>query len=259
MSNKKIISLKDFADKNDIRLKNQKIIVEEVSKIITEKFHYAKGQIKFNFDELLDTTQSEIYRVYLEYEQKYGEDVFKFFIKYLIDKGEIKNLSQTGEVLGKYFKLFDAFFLSIAQSRKSRAGKSFEAIHNVLFKKLEYPFDEQKVINGKPDFIMPSYDHFLKNPIDCIIFTAKRTLRERWRQIVTEGTRGLGFYLATIDEGISANQLVEAHGSRIYIVCPARIKNKFYKDKVNVLSFAQFFKDHLDPAMERWRRNNVIK
>lgn len=161
--------------------------------------------------------------------------------------------------MGEYFKLFDTFFLSLAQSRKSRAGRSFEAIHNALFKELSYPFDEQKVINGKPDFIMPSYGHFLENPIDCIIFTAKRTLRERWRQIVTEGTRGLGFYLATIDEGISSNQLTEAHNNRIYIVCPSRIKNQFYKDKVNVLSFTQFFKDHLDPAMERWKRNNVIK
>lgn len=258
-SSKKISILKDFASGNSIKLKDQKLIAAEVSKIITQRFNHAKEKIKFNFDELLDATQSEIYRVYLKYEQKYGEDVFKAFIKHLIDTGELKNLSQTGEVLGSYFKLFDTFFLSIAQSRKARAGKSFEAIHNALFKELKYPFDEQRVINGKPDFIMPSYDHFLKNPIDCIIFTAKRTLRERWRQIVTEGTRGLGFYLATIDEGISTNQLIEAHNSRIYIVCPARIKNKFYKDSINVLSFTQFFKDHLDPAMERWRRNNVIK
>lgn len=105
---------------------------------------------------------------------------------------------------------------------------------------------------------MPSYDHYVKNAIDCIIFTAKRTLRERWRQIVTEGTRGLGFYLATIDEKISSNQLDEARNHRIYIVCPEEIRSGYYSGKVNVLSFTQFFKDYLDPAMERWRRNNVI-
>lgn len=253
------INLKDFAEQNDIQLKDQRFIAVEVSKTITERYNYNKEKIKLNFDELLDETQIEIYRVYLKYEQEYGESVFKAFVKHLIDTGEVNNLSQVGEILGNYFKSFDTFFLSLAQSRKARAGKSFEAIHNALFKKLEYPFDEQRVINGKPDFIMPSYDHFLQNSIDCIIFTAKRTLRERWRQIVTEGTRGLGFYLATIDEGISSNQLTEAHSNRIYIVCPARIKNNFYKDKVNVLSFTQFFKDHLDPAMERWKRNNVVK
>lgn len=253
-----ITNLKDFADEKGIILKEQKYIAEEASQIITDRFNYNKEEIKLNFDALLDSTQDETYKVYLKYEQEYGGKVFDLFIKHLIDTGELTDLHQTGQVLGKYFKLFDAFFLSMAQSRRTRAGKSFEAIHNVLFKELGYPFDEQKVINGKPDFLMPSYEHFRENPIDCIIFTAKRTLRERWRQIVTEGTRGLGFYLATIDEEISSNQLAEAHQNRIYIVCPARIKMEYYSDKVNVLSFTQFFKDHLDPAMERWRRNNVI-
>lgn len=253
-----IINLKDLADKNGITLKDQKFIAEEASKIITGRFNYNKEQIKLNFDDLPDATHDEIYKIYLKYEQAYGEKVFTLFIKHLVYSKQITSLSQTGKVLGENFKLFDSFFLSLAQSRKARAGKSFEAIHNALFKKLDYPFDEQKIINGKPDFIMPSYLHFRQNPLDCIIFTAKRTLRERWRQIVTEGTRGLGFYLAAIDEKISSNQLSEAHLNRIYIVCPLRIKMKCYADKVNVLSFTQFFKDHLDPAMERWKRNNVI-
>lgn len=190
----RIDSLKNFAEQNNIKLKDQKVIAEEASKVITNRYKYDKDQIKSNFDTLLDATQIEIYNVYLKYEQEYGKKVFKAFIKHLIKSGELTSLSQTGEVLGKYFKLFDSFFLSIAQSRKARAGKTFEDIHNALFKKLDYPFDEQKVINGKPDFLMPSYKHFVNNPIDSIIFTAKRTLRERWRQIVTEGTRGLGFY-----------------------------------------------------------------
>src|SRR3990167_3854109 len=150
------------------------------------------------------------------------------------------------------------FFLSLAQSRKARAGKSFEAIHNALFKELSYPFDEQRVINGKPDFIMPSYGHYMNNAPDCIIFTAKRTLRERWRQIVTEGTRGLGFFLATIDDNISTNQLTEAHNNRIFIVCPEIIRKEKYSDAVNVLSFPQFFKDYLDPALARWKRNKIV-
>lgn len=44
------------------------------------------------------------------------------------------------------------------------------------------------------------------NAPDATIFTIKGTLRERWRQIVTEGTRGLGFFLATIDEGMKESQ-----------------------------------------------------
>ena len=183
MSTTNIRSLKEFADNKKIVLKDQKEIAAEATQSITEKYHYSKEQIKLNFDTLFNETQGEIYKVYLKYQYEYGKQVLCAFSDHLIIKEELKTLSQFGTILGKNFSLFDAFFLSLAQSRKSRAGKSFESIHNALFKELGYPFDEQRVINGKPDFIMPSYDHYIRNSIDCIIFTAKRTLRERWRQI----------------------------------------------------------------------------
>lgn len=254
----KIENLVEFAEDNNIKLENQEKIITEARDFIKKKYNYSVEKIKLNFDALLEETEKEAYRLYLKYEQCYGEKVFDIFIKELIKSGELGKIENTGKVLGKYFKLFDKFYLSLAQSRKSRAGKGFENIHNSLFKVLNYPFDEQVVINGKPDFLMPSAKHYRKNPMDCIIFTAKRTLRERWRQIVTEGTRGLGFYLATIDEDVSSAQLKEMLDHRIYLVCPESIKKKYYPDKVNVLSFRQFFKDHLDPKMKSWKRNKII-
>lgn len=158
------------------------------------------------------------------------------------------------------FTDLDRFYLSLTQSRKVRAGSAFEIVLKTLFKTLGYPFDEQQVINGKPDFLMPSRNHYDKNPMDCIIFTAKRTLRERWRQIVTEGMRGLGFYLATIDEEISGAQLGEMLNHRIYIVVPENIKNRIasYRQAPNVITFEDFFRQHLDPAVKRWKENRVI-
>lgn len=254
----KITDLKSFAKNKGIELMGQKKIAQEASEIVTSRYKYSDEEIKENFDKLLEETESEAYRVYLKYEKEYGEKVFWVFIENLINSGEISNIGQIKDVLPSYFNLFDKFFLSLSQSRRTRAGKSFEDIHNSLFKALNYKFDEQKVINGKPDFLMPSYEHWKVDPIDCIIFTSKRTLRERWRQIVTEGTRGRGFFLATIDKNVTNAQLEEMHKNRIYLVCPVSIKETYYKDRVNVLSFTQFFKDHLDPAMERWKRNNVI-
>lgn len=254
-----ISDLKAFATTRGIKLKEQKGIAEIASENIAQRFGYNKEEIKEHFDSLLEETEKEAYKVYLGFEKVYGESVFKTFADQLVQTGEISEVNQLGGILGKYFNVFDSFYMSLAQSRRTRAGHSFENIHNALFKELEYPFDEQRVINGKPDFIMPSFNHFTENPIDCIIFTAKRTLRERWRQIVTEGTRGLGFFLATIDDNVSTTQLIEMHRNRIYLVCPQNIKEKKYNDKVNVLSFKQFFKDFLDPAMDRWIRNGVIK
>lgn len=254
----KIDNLVEFAKERDIKLENQENIVNEARDNVKNKYKYSTDEIKSSFDTLLEETEKEAYKLYLNYERCYGEKVFDVFLKVIIKSGELKKLENTGKVLGKYFKLFDQFFLSLAQSRKSRAGKGFEKIHNSLFKILNYPFDEQAVINGKPDFLMPSVKHYRKNPMDCIIFTAKRTLRERWRQIVTEGTRGLGFFLATIDDKVSSAQLKEMLDHRIYLVCPENIKRKYYRDKINVLSFRQFFKDHLDPKIKSWKRNKII-
>ena len=108
--------------------------------------------------------------------------------------------------------------------------------------------------------MLPNIDYYRRFPVDCIIFTVKRTLRERWRQIVTEGTRGLGFYLATIDDSITANQLGEMAANRIYLVVPSRIKEDTnrYKSTANLLSFEAFFEDVLDPKMRTWKRSGII-
>jgi hypothetical protein len=250
--------LKAFADSSHIYLKHHKLITEEaVNNIVTSK-NLTVEEIKDNFDLIFSDIEKEAYRLYLIYEEIYGKEVFRAFIEYLYQSRRIQKISELKEILGEYFYSFDKFFLSLSQSRRARSGKTFESITNSLFKSLGYPFDEQIVINGKPDFLMPSEKHYRENPLDCIIFTTKRTLRERWRQIVTEGTRGLGFYLATIDKNISSVQLKEMLRHRIYVVCPQTLKDKCYNNAINVLSFRQFFKDHLDPAMKRWKDNGVI-
>jgi hypothetical protein len=254
-----INDLKDFAEKQGIKLLDQADIIRKAQKALADKYHFSPTQIKEHFDQLIEESEKVAYEIYKQYEKTYGEDVIIAMTQHLIDTKEISRLEDLPTVMKKYYKVLDDFYLSLANSRKSRAGKTFEKIHNGLFKILKYPFEEQVKIDGKPDFLMPSAEHYKKDAPDCIIFTAKRTLRERWRQIVTEGTRGNRFFLATIDEDLSEAQLKEMHDHRISIVCPESIKNSKYPDAVNVLSFKQFFNDHLDPAMERWKRNHVIK
>lgn len=250
----KLIAL---AIEKKITLQSREVVVKEATDNLTKKYNYTPVQVKAHFDELIYESETEAYRVYLAYEQTYGKKVIQNFIDHLIEEGEIKTTKDVGAALGKHFKFLDAFFLSMAQSRKSRAGKTFENIHNGLFKTLSYPFDEQAVINGKPDFLMPSVAYYRTNPMDCIIFTAKRTLRERWRQIVTEGTRGLGFFLATIDDNVSETQLKEMLAHRIYLVVPDEIKKRCYPTAKNVLNFKDFFEDFLDTALKRWKKQGV--
>jgi len=162
-------------------------------------------------------------------------------------------------VKDKFNELRD-FYKSISQSRASRAGGSFQNHIAFILQNLNYPFEVQKIVNGKPDFILPNVQLYHRTPGECILMTAKRTLRERWRQIITEGFRSPQYFLLTIDEKQSSNNLKEMAGHRIYLVVPERIKQTIlvYKTSGNVISLGAFFKDYLDPAMTRWKQAGII-
>lgn len=217
-----------------------------------------KQYIKANFSALIGETESTAHEIFKDHQRKCGTMALLEYFG--IDKGLIPATPNFAEAVQNSFEELNSFFLSLAQSRKARAGKAFEEIIKRLFKALEYPFDEQIVINGKPDFLLPGEAHYRRHAADCIIFTAKRTLRERWRQIVTEGTRGLGFFLATIDEDVTEAQLGEMKANRIYLVVEGRLKssNEKYRRALNVITFENFFRHHLDPAMERWKEAKIV-
>ncbi|MDR3561993.1 MAG: type II restriction endonuclease [Negativicutes bacterium] len=214
--------------------------------------------IKHNFSKLVESVQLDAYEEYLRNEVVAGRKALaKVFLPLTGKKPTAQDLIET---IGKHFHALDRFFLGLTQGRRARAGGAFEYLIKELFVQLRYPFSSQPIINGQPDFILPSVEHFRLHAADCIIFTVKRSLRERWRQIVTEGTRGLGFYLATIDEKIGANDLAEMNRARINLVVPTRIKalRADYEDAPNVITFEQFFRFHLDPGMKRWRAARII-
>jgi hypothetical protein len=214
--------------------------------------------IKRNFSKLIEQVQVDAYRVYLEAEKSAARKAFaKTFLPQL---RKTASPEEVIKLLGDNFYALDKFFLSLTQGRRPRAGSAFELLIRRLFLRLGYPFTLRPIINGQPDFVLPSIEHFEAHAMDAIIFTAKRSLRERWRQIVTEGTRGLGFFLATIDEKVAKRDLKEMRISRITLVMPKRIKEcrSDYRKAANVITFEDFFKFHLDPAMKRWRAKRVI-
>ncbi len=255
-----IDNLINHATSKGISLTHQSEIIREAVRRLTSSYLNTPEYIRDNFDKIFYDTLEMIYVVYLEHQERYGREVMQLFAEHLIASGEITDISSVGRALGGNFSVLDRFFLSLKQSRTMRAGQSFEKTVMALFRTLGYPFTEQPVINGKPDFILPSREYYEQNAPDCIIFTSKRTVRERWRQIVTEGTRGLGFFLATQDDEVSASQLQEMIRNRVRMVVPQQLKSRIshYRLARNVLSFSQFFTEHVDPAMARWKRLGVI-
>lgn len=252
-----VTKLKDWAEERGIELAGTEEICRETIDQLMEEYGDNPEELQNSFDDMIVEGERIAYQIFREHQQEYAEKVFQEFMDYLIENGEINGIEDTGEVMGERFELFKDFFMSLSQSRRSRAGTTFEYLHNFLFKELGYPFEEQPDIDGKPDFVMPSADYYRENALNSIVFTAKRTLRERWRQIVTEGARGIGFYLATIDRDLSDNAINEMKEHRIFVVIPEEIRIEEYEDYSNVISFSQFFDEHLEPKMNIWEREGI--
>ena len=212
--------------------------------------------IKNNFSSLVSDLQLAAYGHYLQAER---EVCGTRLVEYIKSQMTETNSADALSTVQRSFFVFDRFYLSLTQSRRQRAGASFEVVVQTLFRALGYPYTPQPELSGsRPDFVLPSVEHYQVFATDCIIFTCKRTLRERWRQVVTEGLSGQSFYLATIDEGISSPGLAQMKKLNVMVVVPDTIKTKFYSSEHNVISFEQFFDHHLDPSVNRWKATNAI-
>jgi EcoRII C terminal len=213
--------------------------------------------IQKNFSALIFGLQSEVYRVYLRHESQAGGTVLReAFTKMAGATATVEILLNTIE---KNFSVLDKYFLSLSQSRKARAGTSFQLIMTALLKRLNYTFEEQPILpDSKPDYVLPSKTWYSKNASDCIILTLKRTLRERWRQVPTEGNTGSTYFLATIDAKVPPEELAKMKTLNVKLVVPLELKKMNYASAMNVISFEDFFEDYLDPAVIRWKKAGAI-
>ncbi len=221
------------------------------------RFHSMQTQdIKRSFSEAVNDLQIDAYNLYLKEEASAAGVAIREVVRPLL--GAEPNSEDVLAFFEKNFSILDRFSLRLTQSRRSRAGTAFEVIVSELFDKLSYPYTPQPDISGStPDYVLPNELWYHQYPADSIILTLKRTLRERWRQIVTESSSGK-YYLATIDEAVSKPGLQQMMQRNVTLVVPEAIKKKKYFDALNVISFEIFFEDHLDPAMLRWEKSGAF-
>ncbi len=213
------------------------------------------GWIRENISDLVVDVQLEAYEDFQRHQRRAASMIANLLIRNLPGKPTKADVRKAAR---NEFPAINSFFLSLTQSRRSRAGDSFQVVMNDILQRLGYPFTPKPRLDGKPDFVMPSKQHYNKNPMDCIVLTLKTTLRERWRQVVTEGAKGTHFYLATIDRKLSDKELSAMKSKKVYVVVPADAQDECYTDHDNVLSFEEFIEDHLDYRMKLWKKHKVI-
>lgn len=169
-----------------------------------------------------------------------------------------------GEYTGCIMPYLYKLDLSTTNSRRSRSGKTFEAIIKFLIKDVYgYPFTDQsnvaegffqeqgigKIVDG----IIPGKDSYIANRAKTLIITMKTSLRERWQEVVEEikRTNIPQIYLLTVDEGLTDSKLRTMAHQNICVVNYDSVKEKFKKHS-NVISFTEFFNREIPHCLEYW-------
>ncbi len=149
-----------------------------------------------------------------------------------------------------------ALFLSISQSRKSRGGKDFELQLRRLLELMEVPYQPPDR-TYRVDFMIPSYEHYARNRNQCIVVSAKRTLRERWQEVVDElhKMNCPNVYLATADERISSDKKDDIWRRNIYLVVWDEVKARYFPTDDSVVSYSHLARDVIPHFAKFWPRS----
>lgn len=182
------------------------------------------------------------------------------------EKFESELIQVIGQYTGSISPYIYQLCLSNTQSRRSRAGKTFEGIIYFLYEYFQYPFDSQSQVGktaftklglGKlVDSILPSMQAFNERRDKTIIGTMKTTLRERWQEVVEEVSRSNvpNIYLLTVDDDISENKVIQMGNHNIVLVVPKNVKNQAHlKDKRSVIDFENYFLEEIPNVMRYWK------
>lgn len=170
-----------------------------------------------------------------------------------------------GEYAGRIFPYLYKLSLSNTQSRRSRSGKTFEAIIYKIYDVLNYSFDSQSKVGRKlfsevglgkkVDSILPGINEFNKRRNKTIIGTMKTSLRERWQEVAEEieRTKIPEIHLLTADDNISTSKADEMGKHNIIVVAYSWVaESEKLKSAKNIISFEEYLFEELPLIFNFW-------
>ncbi|AKH43736.1 hypothetical protein FHS61_003331 [Altererythrobacter atlanticus] len=127
---------------------------------------------------------------------------------------------------------FLSFSLSVQNRRKARAGQALENHLEAVFgaQGICYVRGAETENRNKPDFLFPGQEEYRDPDFPAARLTmlgAKSTLKDRWRQVLSEAVRIEEKHLLTLEPGISENQTDEMQAKRLQLVVPQRLHNTY--------------------------------
>ena len=141
---------------------------------------------------------------------------------------------------------FIAVSLSIQNRRKVRAGLGLENHLEAAFAVLGIRSARGAVTenNNKPDFLFPGAGEYADPafPADRLtMLGAKSTLKDRWRQVLSEAERIPAKHLITLEPGVSENQTNEMRAKNLQLVVPGGLHSTYRPDQQSwLMTFGDF-------------------
>jgi len=123
---------------------------------------------------------------------------------------------------------FLSFSLSVQNRRKSRVGSALENNLEEIFTQHRITFARgaETENRNRPDFLFPGQEYrdesFPSHKLAML--DAKSTVKDRWRQVLSEARRIEDKHLLTLELGISENQTDEMRAKRLQLVVPRKIQ-----------------------------------
>lgn len=127
---------------------------------------------------------------------------------------------------------FLSFSLSVQNRRKARAGQALENHLEAVFgaQGIRYVRGAETENRNKPDFLFPGQQEYRDPDFPATRLTmlgAKSTLKDRWRQVLSEAVRIEDKHLLTLEPGVSENQTDEMQAKRLQLVVPRRLHTTY--------------------------------
>jgi hypothetical protein len=208
-------------------------------------------EILKNFEHLIKEVELEAFNIYKEYEA----NAFRKLIDLWIERKRewimiLKEKGEEGlkEVLSDFVPLLREMEFRTGQMRKVRGGETFERIVKTLLNlagvPCETPHKETKNVLKRIDLVSPDAETARSMPDKAIFIATKRTLRERWKQVVPEHMKGARLYLVTINGDLTEKKAKEINQTGMIVYVPSELKEKPYlRDKSWIRKLSDLPKD----------------
>ena len=221
------------------------------------------GFFRKHASEYVEQMRTQCWYEYVPFEEEFTTRLLNRLITYS-NYEEMSATEAIQKFVSKYPQHIYALSLSNTQSRRSRAGKEFEAIIEMLLIGADISTDSQGNVGKQTfaknglgklvDFVSPGVVEYIINKRNTTLISAKTTLRERWQEVPEEVSRtGIReMYLATLDDSITKETLRVLYEANIIIATTKSNKEAHYSEEgTRVITFEELL-DIITESFEKW-------